>query len=142
MSRDADKQLVQRAAPAPLVAPLAPPSSRQAGVDETMVTQEMRRCLSALGPGFSMTMMFSAALLIGSGVAIEWALPDFQPLPASIAIGCFLGALTLPLYARSRFRVALMTVGQRLGLSEADARARARTALRDWTLVNRDDAQG
>ncbi len=132
-------QVVKRAAAAPLGdAGAAPGLATAGGLDETLVTQELRRCLSALGPGFSMTMMFSAALLIGSGVAVEWALPDFAPLPSSIAIGCFVGALTLSLFARSRFLLALTTVALRLGLSESDARRRARATLYEWNLASRD----
>lgn len=141
MSDESRNQTVKRAASAPMDVAVAPPTSAK-GVDDTVVTQELRRCLSALGPGFSMTMMFSAALLIGSGVAVEWALPDFAPLPAAIALGCFAGALTLPLYARFHFRKALTLVGVRLGLPEAEARARANQVMRDWSLVNRLDTEG
>ncbi len=133
-----ETQVVKRTAFAPLSdGPV--PQFQTAGVDETMVTQELRRCLTVLGPGFSMTVMFSAMLLIASGVAVEWALPDFATLPTGLAIGCFVGALTLSLYARSRFRVALTAVAMRLGLPEADARLRARAALREWHLASREE---
>lgn len=140
MNQPKRDELVKRATTEALDVALAPPSTH--AFDDTVITQELRRCLSALGPGFSMTMMFSAALLIGAGVAVEWALPDFEPLPFGIALGCFLGALTLPLYARFHFKKALVTCGVRLGLSGAEADARARAMLRDWSLVNRTDAEG
>lgn len=140
MNRPDRDEVVKRASARSLELPLAPPTARSP--DDTVITQELRRCLSALGPGFSMTMMFSAAMLIGAGVAVEWALPNFEPLPFGIALGCFLGALTLPLYARFHFKKALVTCGLRLGLSPTEADARARAMLRDWSVVNRTDVEG
>ncbi|MGV3621078.1 MAG: hypothetical protein ACO1OB_09690 [Archangium sp.] len=139
MNEPKREELVKRAAAESLDVPLAPPST---AFDHTVIDQELRRVLSALGPGFSMTMMFSAALLIGAGVAVEWALPDFTPLPFGIALGCFLGALSLPLYARTQFRKTLVTAGLRLGLGPEEADARARSLLREWSLVNRSDGEG
>ncbi len=141
MSDEARPQVVQRTATAPILVSgaIAMPAPV---LDETTINQEMQRCASALGPGFSVIMMFAAALLIGSGVAVEWALPNFEALPASIALGCFFGALTLALYARSRFQRALTARALLLGLPEHDAKARARVALRTWGVVNQSDSEG
>lgn len=139
MSTELRPQTVQRAAPILVSGVIATPAPV---LDDGAISQEMQRCASTLGPGFSITMMFSAALLIGSGVAVEWALPDFEALPASIALGCFFGALTLSLFARSRFQHALTARAVLLGLPTQEAKARARAALRDWGLVNQPGSEG
>lgn len=100
--------------------------------DDATVRRELARYADALGPGLTMSMMVSTALLIGSGVAAQWAAPAFDWLPTLLAVGCLLGAVGLALGARARFHARVARCGVALGMSESDAKAHAKQLLTRW----------
>ncbi len=106
-------------------------------LDEATIDRELSRYAGALGGSLTLTMMFSAALLIGAGVAAQWAVPGFDQLPTTLAVGCLFSALGLSLSARARFRAQVARCGVALGLDDAEARRRASALLARWFADSR-----
>lgn len=134
-------ELINDALQPSMEAPAAPAAEvrrARVAVDDATLTRELARYADALGPGLTMSMMMSTALLIGSGVAAQWAAPTFDWLPTALAVGCLATALGLSLGARARFRARVERCGVALGLTEADARARAKALLSRWFADGRE----